>query len=62
MLTSNGGVMVMEMDLEAVTPTLSETPMVKLNVAAVDGVPLRTPLKLVSVTPPGRLPAVTDQV
>ena len=37
------GLIVIENDLEAVAPTLSVTCALKLNVPAVEGVPLKTP-------------------
>jgi hypothetical protein len=45
----------------AEAPTLSVTLTVKLDVAAVVGVPLMTPAAL-SVNPAGNVPALTDQV
>lgn len=43
-------------------PAASATFAVKLNVPAVKGVPLMTPVLVFRLTPPGRLPADTDQV
>jgi hypothetical protein len=45
----------------AVALLLSVTWTVKLNVPAVFGVPLITPVEGASVRPPGRAPDVTDQ-
>jgi hypothetical protein len=53
---------VIDNDLVAVDPFESFTCTVKVDVPALIGVPAITPVELVNVKPPGRLPEVTDQL
>jgi hypothetical protein len=54
--------MVIERDLVAIAPVLSVTPIVKIDVLALVGVPLITPVVVFRAKPVGRLPEVIDQV
>ena len=53
---------VMEYARDPVEPTVSVAVIVKLNVAAAEGVPVSAPVDELSARPAGKLPAVTAKV
>ena len=59
-VTTGGPAIVILSALVAEAPTLSPTRIVKLDVPAVDGVPLMTPVEAVMLSPEGREPPVID--
>jgi hypothetical protein len=59
-VTDGGAAIVIDRALVAVAPTLSATRMVKLDVPAVAGVPLMTPVPAFKVSPEGSDPTVMD--
>ena len=61
-MTVNGAEMATEYARKPVAPTVSVAVIVKLNVAADDGVPVIAPLVAFNDSPVGKLPAVTANV